>query len=79
MSCEDVEWIFQFRDRVQLLELANKIMDITNTIPAIIHRPNLYLKQNVSETRFCLRLQVERAQLGPIDRTILYLWTPATK
>jgi hypothetical protein len=27
-----------------------------------------YLKHNVSETGFCLRLQVEPTQLGPIDR-----------
>jgi hypothetical protein len=32
---------------------------------------------NVSETGFCLRLQVELTQLGPIDRTSAYLLTPA--
>jgi hypothetical protein len=25
----------------------------------IIHRPAFYLKQNVTETKFCLRLRVE--------------------
>jgi hypothetical protein len=30
----------------------------------IIHRPVFYLKHNVSETGFCLRLQVEFIQLG---------------
>jgi hypothetical protein len=32
-------------------------------------RPVFYLKHNVSETGFCLRLQVKPTQLGPIDRT----------
>jgi hypothetical protein len=31
---------------------------------------------NVSETGFCLRLQVEPTQLGPIDRATPYLRTP---
>jgi hypothetical protein len=34
----------------------------------IIHSPFFYLKHDVSETTFCLRLQVETAQLGTIDR-----------
>jgi hypothetical protein len=34
----------------------------------IIHRPVFYLKHKVSETGFCLRLQVIPTQLGPIDR-----------
>jgi hypothetical protein len=38
------------------------------TILDIIHRPIFYLEQKVSETGFCLRLQVEPIQLGPIDR-----------
>jgi hypothetical protein len=38
--------------------------------------PCFYLKHNVSETRFCLRLQVEPTQLGPIDRASPYLRTP---
>jgi hypothetical protein len=32
----------------------------------IIHRPVFYLKHNVSETGFCLRLQVDPTQMGPI-------------
>jgi hypothetical protein len=43
-----------------------------------IHPPVLYLKYNVSETGVCLRLQVEPAVLGKIDKTILYLQAPAT-
>jgi hypothetical protein len=39
----------------------------------IIYRPVFYLRHNVSETEFCLRLQVEITQLDPIDRGILYL------
>jgi hypothetical protein len=43
----------------------------------IIHRPVLskiivlfIFQNNVSETEFCLRLQVKPTQLGPIDRAI---------
>jgi hypothetical protein len=36
----------------------------------IIHRPALYLKHDISETGFCLRLQVETTQMGPIQRSI---------
>jgi hypothetical protein len=36
-----------------------------------------YLKQNVSETGFGLRLQLKPTQLGPIDRATSYLQTPA--
>jgi hypothetical protein len=41
------------------------------------HRPLscFYLKHNVSETEFCLCLQVEPTQLGPIDRDSPHLWT----
>jgi hypothetical protein len=50
----------------------------------IIHQPVFYLKtpsclyitkHNISETGFYLRLQVEPAQLGPIDRASPYLRT----
>jgi hypothetical protein len=33
-----------------------------------------YLKHDVSETGFCLRLQVELTQLGPIDRIKTGRW-----
>jgi hypothetical protein len=33
-----------------------------------------YTIYNVSETGFCLRLQVEPTQLGQIDRARFYLW-----
>jgi hypothetical protein len=33
---------------------------------------------NVSETRFYLGLQAEPTQLGPVDRTIPYIRTPAS-
>jgi hypothetical protein len=46
---------------------------ITITILDIIHRPVFYLKHNVSEAVFCLRLQVEPIQLGPIHRASLCL------
>jgi hypothetical protein len=36
----------------------------------------IFQKHNVSETRFCLHLQVKPTQLGPIDRASPYLRTP---
>jgi hypothetical protein len=35
--------------------------------PDIIHRPVLFITHNVSQTGYCLCLQVEPPQLGPID------------
>jgi hypothetical protein len=42
----------------------------TITILDIAHRPVFYLNQEVSEPEFCLRLQVEPTQMGPIENTI---------
>jgi hypothetical protein len=39
--------------------VAHSFLYVTITILHIIHRPVFYLKLNVSETGFCLRLQVE--------------------
>jgi hypothetical protein len=39
----------------------------------IIHRSVFYLKHCVSETGLCLRIQVEFAQLGAIERTTVCL------
>jgi hypothetical protein len=36
-----------------------------------------YSKRNVSQTGFCLHLQVETSQLGPINTASPYLRTPA--
>jgi hypothetical protein len=36
----------------------------------IILRPGVYLKHDVSETLFCLRLQVELAQMNPIEELV---------
>jgi hypothetical protein len=36
------------------------------------NRPVYFSKHNVSETLFCLRLQVKPTQLGPIDRASPY-------
>jgi hypothetical protein len=41
-------------------------INITNTILDVIHRPVFYFKHSVSESRFCLRLQMEPTQLGLI-------------
>jgi hypothetical protein len=45
-----------------------RIEVIAITILDIIHRPVFYIKRNVSETRFCLRIQVVHIQLNPIDK-----------
>jgi hypothetical protein len=42
----------------------------------IVRRPVYIFKHNVSETDFCLRLQVKPVQLGPIARASPYLRTP---
>jgi hypothetical protein len=39
----------------------------------------LFKKHSVLETVFCLRLQVEPTQLGPVNRASPYLRTPAPK
>jgi hypothetical protein len=44
----------------------------------IIHCPVFYLKHDVSDTVFCLRLQVENSQIGPVERANLCLQIPAT-
>jgi hypothetical protein len=49
------------RGRVQL------VYNITITILDIIYRPVFYLKHDVSETGFCLRLQVKPIQLGKTE------------
>jgi hypothetical protein len=41
----------------------------------ITRRPVYISKHDVSETGFCLRLQVKSSNLGPIDRANLYLQT----
>jgi hypothetical protein len=51
--------------------LWRRYINITITILDIIDRPAFYLKHNVSETGFCLRLQVKPTQLGPIDTASL--------
>jgi hypothetical protein len=54
--------------------------------PDIIHRHVFYLKHDVSETGFCLRLRAETTQLGPTDRASPRLrrhwccyWCPKTE
>jgi hypothetical protein len=39
----------------------------------------LFKKHNITETGFCLRLQVGPSQLGPIDRASPYLRTMVQK
>jgi hypothetical protein len=46
--------------------------------PVFIYKHRLVYtsKHNISETGFCLSLQVKPTQLGPIDRASPYLRTP---
>jgi hypothetical protein len=44
-------------------------IDITIAILDIIHRPVFYMK-HISETTFCIRLQVEHTQLGPTNSVL---------
>jgi hypothetical protein len=48
-------------------------INITIAILNIIHRPVFYVKYGVSETGFCLCLQVEPIDLRPIERATLCL------
>jgi hypothetical protein len=41
-----------------------------------MYHPVFYLKHYISESGFCLHLQVETTYLGPIDRASLYVWAP---
>jgi hypothetical protein len=41
-------------------------INIILTIMVITHRPVFYFEHNVSEIGFCLRLQVEPSQMGPL-------------
>jgi hypothetical protein len=50
---------------------------ITVTILDINHRSAFYL--NVSETSFCLCLQLEPTQMGPIERVSLRLQNPVSE
>jgi hypothetical protein len=52
--------------QVLILVLLKMCLQVTITIHNIIYRIGFYLKHDVSETGFCLRLQVEPSQLGPI-------------
>jgi hypothetical protein len=47
-------------------------INITVTNLDIIHRPAFYLKHDVSETGFCLRLPVEPTQLDPVQVASLF-------
>jgi hypothetical protein len=51
------------------LQLADEAWPVSTTITIldIIHRRVFYLKRDISETKFCLRFQVEITQVGPTD------------
>jgi hypothetical protein len=44
------------------------ILNITIIIVDIMYRLVFYLKDGVKEAGFCIRLQVEPIQFGPMDR-----------
>jgi hypothetical protein len=58
-----------FQTNIMFLDINNRPVFIQNTALFIF-------QNNVSETGLCLRLQVERTQLGPSDRASPYLRTP---
>jgi hypothetical protein len=53
------------------------LINIIITILNISHRPVFCLEHGATEIGFCLSLQVESTQLGPVDRNSLCLRTPA--
>jgi hypothetical protein len=63
--------LIKFDTKVRSIVWDDGIVTITNTILDIIHRSIIY--NNLSETGFCLRLQVEPTQLGPIYETSLWV------
>jgi hypothetical protein len=62
-------------------KFSNLGISITINILDTINRPGSYLKHNVSQTGFSLRLQVSSTQLDPLNRATphwrqgLPLWT----
>jgi hypothetical protein len=70
--------VFIFKYYIDLSSKFREIflLNITNTILDIIHRPVSHLKHNVSKNGFCLRLQAEPIQLGPIvlQTLLVLLW-----
>jgi hypothetical protein len=54
------------------------LLDTTITILDVIHRPVFYLKHDVSETEFCLCLQVRTTEIGRIEKAELCLRTTST-
>jgi hypothetical protein len=53
--------------------------NITVTVLDIIHHPVFYLKQDVSETGFCLHLQVDRSQLGSETEVSTIYWSQLSR
>jgi hypothetical protein len=58
---------------MQSISLWRWYINITVTTVGITHRPVFYLKHDVSETGFCLRLQVEPTQFSPVDIELVYI------
>jgi hypothetical protein len=58
---------------MQSIGLWQWYINVTIIILDIVQRLVIYLKCDVLETGFCLRLQVDPTQLGPIDTASLCL------
>jgi hypothetical protein len=58
--------------------LWRRYITVTITIADIIYRPVFYLKHNLSETAFCLRLQVEPVRRQKLALSIGSNWTGST-
>jgi hypothetical protein len=61
-----------------LLTKDQNSINITITILDIIYSPIFYLKYDILETEFCIRVQVVLTQLDLINRVNLCLRIPAT-
>jgi hypothetical protein len=53
-------------------------INISITTLDVMNHPVFYLKQDISEGAFCLRLEAEHTQAGSTDRASLCLLIPAT-
>jgi hypothetical protein len=65
---------FVLRIRVRGTE-TTRANNITITILYVNLPPVSYLKLNVSETGFCLRVHMEPTEFGPVDRASIHLRT----
>jgi hypothetical protein len=65
--CDVIFLVLREVGKLQLADGARPV-NIFLIVLDVIHRPVFYLKRDISESKFCLRFQVETTQVGPIDR-----------